>query len=324
MDKLAAIRRPVEKELAHYIELFDEALSHKDDYLGTALAYVRQRRGKMMRPLLVLLVAREVGEVSLPALRSAVTLEILHTASLVHDDIVDESEERRGQASTNSKFGNKVAVLVGDYLLSQALHQSALTGSVRCVDILAHLGSTLSEGEVLQLANIRTEEFSVDAYYDVVRRKTAELFATCAQLGAISQGADDAFVEAARHLGEMIGMGFQIRDDIFDYYDDARIGKPTGNDMHEGKLTLPVLHVLSTTDDAELHAAAKRVRAGKASPADVSLLVEQTKERGGIDYARSVMDDFRTKALDDLAHFSNTEIKTALEGYVDYAIDRNI
>ena len=153
MDVLTAIRRPIEAELSRYKTLFEEALTHQDDYLGSALAYVRQRRGKMMRPILTILVAKNCGEVQTATLRLAVTLELLHTASLVHDDVVDESDERRGQASTNATFGNKVAVLVGDYLLSEALHQSALSGSLRCVDTIARLGGTLSEGEVIQLAN---------------------------------------------------------------------------------------------------------------------------------------------------------------------------
>ena len=167
MDVLTAIRRPVEPDLSRYKLLFDEALTHDDDFLGRALAYIRSRQGKMMRPLLVLLVAAERGAVGESTLRSAVTLELLHTASLVHDDVVDESGERRGQASANAVYGNKVAVLVGDYLLSKALQQSALTGDMRCVNIVARLGGTLSEGEVFQLSNIRSSEFSEAAYFSV-------------------------------------------------------------------------------------------------------------------------------------------------------------
>lgn len=324
MDVLTAIRRPIEAELSRYKTLFEEALTHQDDYLGSALAYVRQRRGKMMRPILTILVAKNCGEVQTATLRLAVTLELLHTASLVHDDVVDESDERRGQASTNATFGNKVAVLVGDYLLSEALHQSALSGSLRCVDTIARLGGTLSEGEVIQLANIRNEVSTEAAYFDVIRRKTAELFATCAELGAFTMGTDEDFVAHARHFGETIGMCFQIRDDIFDYYEDSAIGKPTGNDMREGKLTLPAIYAINTHGDEEIHAVAKRIKQGTATTDDITRMVAFTKENGGIDYARKVMDDFHEKALEDLRCFSNKEVAEALKTYLDYVIGRDL
>lgn len=188
MDKLSAIRRPVEQELAQYKDLFDNALAHEDDFLGQALAYVRQRKGKMMRPILVLLMAKELGVVKINSLRSAVTLELLHTASLVHDDVVDESGERRGQRSVNAVYDNKVAVLVGDYLLSTSLLQASKTGNIQVVEIISHLGGTLSEGEVAQLANIRREAITEEAYFHIIHNKTAALFAACAELGAISAG----------------------------------------------------------------------------------------------------------------------------------------
>lgn len=168
MDKLTAIRRPVEQELTAYKELFDAALTHEDDFLGQALDYVRRRQGKMMRPLLVVLMAKELGKVSVNSLRSAVTLELLHTASLVHDDVVDESGERRGQRSVNAVYDNKVAVLVGDYLLSTSLLQAAQTSNIHVVEIISRLGGTLSEGEVYQLANIRKEHISEEAYFHII------------------------------------------------------------------------------------------------------------------------------------------------------------
>ena len=172
MDKLTAIRRPVEQELTAYKELFDAALAHEDDFLGLALDYVRRRQGKMMRPLLVVLMAKELGKVSVNSLRSAVTLELLHTASLVHDDVVDESGERRGQRSVNAVYDNKVAVLVGDYLLSTSLLQAAQTSNIHVVEIISRLGGTLSEGEVYQLANIRKEHISEEAYFHIIYHKT--------------------------------------------------------------------------------------------------------------------------------------------------------
>lgn len=324
MDELNLIRKPVEQELGDYRRLFEETLTHEDDFLGRALSYIRTRTGKMMRPLLVLLVAKELGEVNASTLRSAVTLELLHTASLVHDDVVDESDERRGQASANAVYGNKVAVLVGDYLLSGALHQSVLTGSLECVDIIARLGGTLSEGEVRQLANIRKEEASEEAYFSVIQRKTAALFAACAKLGAITAGGSREFVDAAEDLGNYIGVCFQIRDDIFDYYEDSKIGKPTGNDMIEGKLTLPVIYALRTADNAEMNAIALKVKRGEVTKGEISRLVEFTKENGGVDYAREVMENYREKAIHCLESFKNGEIKEALTRYVDFVIGRSL
>lgn len=323
MDHLSKIRRPVETDLLRYKRYFDEALTHEDDFLGQALAHVRSRSGKMMRPLLVLLVAKESGEVNEAALRSAVTLELLHTASLVHDDVVDESGERRGVASVNAAFGNKVAVLMGDYLLSSSLRQAALTGDLRCVEIVARLGGTLSEGEVRQLSNIRSAVCSEDTYFSIIRSKTAALFAACARLGALVSGGDDAFVEQAAAFGENVGICFQIRDDIFDYFDAGDIGKPTGNDMSEGKFTLPALYALRTTDDAAIHAAAFRIRRGKATREDIDRLIAFSKSAGGIDYARGMMDEYRGKVLRNLEAFGNSAVREALTAYLDFVIGRD-
>ena len=279
MDKLTAIRRPVEQELTAYKELFDAALAHEDDFLGQALDYVRRRQGKMMRPLLVVLMAKELGKVSVNSLRSAVTLELLHTASLVHDDVVDESGERRGQRSVNAVYDNKVAVLVGDYLLSTSLLQAAQTSNIHVVEIISRLGGTLSEGEVYQLANIRKEHISEEAYFHIIYHKTAALFAACAELGAISAGGNADYVARAKRFGELVGLCFQIRDDIFDYYEDSKIGKPTGNDMLEGKLTLPVIYAIQHADNERVTQLAARVKSGEASAAEIAELVDYTKSR---------------------------------------------
>lgn len=324
MDILSAIRQPVVQELAHYKQLFDSALTHDDDYLGHALAYVCQRKGKMMRPLLVLLVAKELGPVAEASLRSAVTLELLHTASLVHDDVVDESDERRGQRSVNAVFDNKVAVLVGDYLLSTSLLQATRTDNLRVVEIISRLGGTLSEGEVFQLANIRNEELSEEAYFHIIHHKTAALFAACAQLGAISAGGAADYVERATKLGEIIGICFQIRDDIFDYYTDSNVGKPTGNDMLEGKLTLPALYAVNHSGNARAHALALKVKQGEASAEDIAELVDFTKQNGGIDYAEQRMEQLRQEAHALLEHWQNAEIREALTRYIDFVVERKI
>lgn len=324
MDKLTAIRRPVEQELTAYKELFDAALAHEDDFLGQALDYVRRRQGKMMRPLLVVLMAKELGKVSVNSLRSAVTLELLHTASLVHDDVVDESGERRGQRSVNAVYDNKVAVLVGDYLLSTSLLQAAQTSNIHVVEIISRLGGTLSEGEVYQLANIRKEYISEEAYFHIIYHKTAALFAACAELGAISAGGNADYVARAKRFGELVGLCFQIRDDIFDYYEDSKIGKPTGNDMLEGKLTLPVIYAIQHADNERVTQLAARVKSGEASAAEIAELVDYTKSHGGIEYAERRMRELHNEALQLLDAWQNAEVRESLRGYIDFVVDRDL
>lgn len=324
MDKLTAIRRPVEQELTAYKELFDAALAHEDDFLGQALDYVRRRQGKMMRPLLVVLMAKELGKVSVNSLRSAVTLELLHTASLVHDDVVDESGERRGQRSVNAVYDNKVAVLVGDYLLSTSLLQAAQTSNIHVVEIISRLGGTLSEGEVYQLANIRKEHISEEAYFHIIYHKTAALFAACAELGAISAGGNADYVARAKRFGELVGICFQIRDDIFDYYEDSKIGKPTGNDMLEGKLTLPVIYAIQHADNERVTQLAARVKSGEASAAEIAELVDYTKSHGGIEYAERRMRELHNEALQLLDAWQNAEVRESLRGYIDFVVDRDL
>ena len=322
MDILSQIRKPVAEDLARYERLFDSVLDHEDDFLGRALQYVRSRKGKMMRPLLVLLIARECGAVGEKVLHSAVTLELLHTASLVHDDVVDESNERRGQASVNAVYGNQVSVLVGDYLLSKSLQEAAFTGSLRIVDIISRLGGTLSEGEIFQIANIRSEQISEEAYFRIIDHKTAALFAACAELGALSADAGEDFIEKARRFGEIVGICFQIRDDIFDYYSNSEIGKPTGRDMAEGKLTLPVIYALKSTKDAAMLALADKVKKGEADRAEIETLIAFAKQNGGIEYAERRMQELRSQAYAAIASFKNEAVRKSLEQYIDFVIDR--
>ena len=245
MDYLSIIRKPIEGEMSNFVELFGQCLTHEEGLLGQVLSHIRQRGGKRMRPMLILLTAKNYGEISDVTQNAALGLELLHTASLVHDDVVDESSERRGQPSVNASYNNKVAVLVGDYILSTALLRVSLSKNQRIVQHLAELGRTLAAGEILQLSNISNQEITEDVYYQVIEKKTAALFEACSILGAISVGASEDDIEKAKKFGHNIGMIFQIRDDIFDYYDSKEIGKPTGNDMMEGKLTLPVIHALN-------------------------------------------------------------------------------
>jgi octaprenyl-diphosphate synthase len=325
MDYLKLIKQPIEHDLLDFIDLFNQSLTHDDGLLSQALAHIRQRGGKRMRPMLILLMAKNYGLVSSVTQHAAVGLELLHTASLVHDDVVDESTERRGQASVNATYDNKVAVLVGDFILSTALLHVSKTGNQRIVEYLAELGRTLAAGEILQLTNIQNQEISEEVYYQIIKNKTAALFEACASIGALSAGATDDDVERAAQFGQDLGIMFQIRDDIFDYYDSKEIGKPTGNDMAEGKLTLPVIYALNHSHMDSMMTLARKVKQGGVNADEIAVLVEFAKQAGGIEYAEQRMQDYRQQCqryIDD--DVKSESIRLALTSYVDYVIQRNV
>ena len=323
MDYLSTIRKPIEKELINFGELFNQCLSEEEGLLGGVLSHIRQRGGKRMRPILILLTALNYGKISDVTQNSALGLELLHTASLVHDDVVDESSERRGQASVNASYNNKVAVLVGDYILSSALLRVALSNNHRIVQLLADLGRILAAGEILQLSNISNQEISEDVYYQVINKKTAVLFEACSEMGAISAGASEEEIAKARKFGHNVGMIFQIRDDIFDYYDSKEIGKPTGNDMTEGKLTLPVIYALKNSNYESMQTLAKKVKAGTINSDEIAVLVEFTKQSGGIEYAEQKMEEFAKEAQKYIDESVKPELKDAFTAYLEYVIQRN-
>ena len=323
MDYISVIKQPIESELDDFVQLFNESLSHTDGLLQQVLDHIRNRAGKRMRPMLILLMAKNFGRVTDATLHAAVGLELLHTASLVHDDVVDESKQRRGQLSVNAEYDNKVAVLVGDYILSTALLYVSRTHSEIVVRYLSELGRTLSNGEILQLSNIQNEEISEQAYYRVIQQKTAALFEACASIGALSAGASEDDIHQAKLFGSNLGMIFQIRDDIFDYYDNSDIGKPTGNDMTEGKLTLPVIYALNTTRDADMLALARKVKSGDVSREEIERLVEFTKQNGGIEYADKKMWEIHADSVHFLeSEVTDPEVRRSLRGYLDYVIER--
>ena len=325
MDYINQIRQPITTELEDFISMFNSTLSHASGLLSQALDHIKNRGGKRMRPMLILLIAKNFGDVTDVTQRSAIGLELLHTASLVHDDVVDESSQRRGQASVNATYDNKVAVLVGDYILSTALLNVAMTGSKEIVSYLARLGQTLSNGEILQLTNISNQDISEQVYYDVIRQKTAALFEACAGIGTLSVGASPEIVEEAKRFGSNIGMIFQIRDDIFDYYESPEIGKPTGNDMAEGKLTLPVIYAVNNSDDPAIRQLAYKVKEQTVTADEIATLVAYAKEHGGIEYALSRMREFYSQAQDFIDKYvEKQDVRQALQAYLDFMIERKL
>jgi octaprenyl-diphosphate synthase len=324
MDNLSLIKQPILTDLDDFKSLFNQSLTHTDGLLSQALEHIKQRGGKRMRPMLILLMAKNFGKISSITQHAGVGLELLHTASLVHDDVVDESSERRGQASVNAIYDNKVSVLVGDYILSTALLYVSYTGDQRIVQYLAELGRVLASGEILQLSNIQNQQISEEVYYEVIKKKTAALFEACSAIGALSAGATDAQVERAKLFGQNLGIIFQIRDDIFDYYDSKEIGKPTGNDMAEGKLTLPIIYALNKMPMESMLNLAKKVKSGGVNPDEIAVLVEFAKQNGGIEYAEQKMLELRNVCLDFIKNdVTDTEIKQSLTAYVDFVIQRN-
>ena len=320
---LTKICKPVEAEMSQFIELYKASLSSTNVLLNQVIEHVIQKPGKMMRPLLLFLIAKYFGKVTPVAYHAAVSLELLHTATLIHDDVVDESDQRRGQTSVNAAFNNKVAVLSGDFFLATALQQVSLTRNFEIVDIVARLGQVLADGELLQLYNIANNTLSYDVYFDIIKNKTAILFSSCARSGAIAGGADSQLVKEATEFGEYIGLCFQIKDDILDYFESKELGKPTGNDMKEGKLTLPVLYALNSTQDSTYLDIAKKVRFSTATDSEIHQLIEFSKAKGGIDFAYKKIDEIKEKASAFLADAPQSGIISSLQAYLDYVVERN-
>lgn len=322
MDALEFIRQPIEAEMVIYKSVFDSHLTHSNALLNEVLGFIGRRNGKMMRPILTLLAAKLFGNVDDKVINAAAAFEFFHTASLVHDDIVDESEMRRGQASVNGSYDNKAAVLVGDFILATALECACETGDVDLVRVVSSTAQYLSSGELLQLRTVHNQQISEDVYFEIIKEKTAALFAACAESGARMVGASADDFALMKKFGEMVGICFQIRDDIFDYLTDSSIGKPTGNDMKEGKLTLPVIHALYKVGSEEMFAIARKVKNGTVEPQEVQSLVDFTIQNGGIDYANEIMERYASDAKSLLEKYPDSSVKTSLLHYVDYVIGR--
>lgn len=325
MDIIKQIRRPIAEDMEKYKLLFDSYLQHSDPLLHEVFLNISSRKGKMMRPMLTLLVIRLLGGViDDKAMHTAATFEYFHTASLVHDDIVDESVQRRGVKSIHCSYGNKVAVLVGDYLLANGLLCASKVDSPRLVGLVSKAAQALASGEILQLSNVSNQSIDENVYYDIINRKTAALFSACSEAGALRASTDEHVIQNMSLFGHYVGMCFQIRDDIFDYDTSADIGKPTGNDMKEGKLTLPLIYALNHSNDEYMQKLAHKVKSGEISDDEIAELVSFTRSNGGIEYAEHVMRTFADKAKDVLSCYPDGDIKSSLIMYVDYVIMRDL
>jgi len=318
------IKEPIHDEMELFEKKFYESMSSKVALLNRITHYIVNRKGKQMRPMFVFLVAKMVskGKVNDRTYRGASVIELIHTATLVHDDVVDDSNRRRGFFSINALWKNKIAVLVGDYLLSKGLLLSIDNGDFDLLKIISVAVREMSEGELLQIEKARRLDITEAIYYEIIRQKTATLIASCCALGACSVNPDKMEeVQAMRKFGELIGMAFQIKDDLFDYGED-RIGKPTGIDIKEQKMTLPLIYVLNQVSEKEKSWLINSVKNHNKNKKRVKEVITFVKENGGLEYAEKKMKAFQLEALDLLKNYPDSAYKTSLEQMVNYVIDR--
>lgn len=320
---LNTITRPIEKEMAMFNSYFESQFKSDLPLLDSALRYVNEGTGKKMRPILLLLVAKYLGNLNIKMLASASAMEMLHTASLLHDDVIDESDKRRGRPSVNVAYNNSIAVLVGDYILSQSLNNAATTRDYRIVEELSILGKALTRGELMQLDLQRNGSYSEENYISVIKYKTASLFVCCCACAVYSADADTEMLERFRKFGENIGICFQIKDDLFDYYSND-VGKPTGSDMREGKITLPALYVLENSNNPILEPIRAKLTASQfLDENEIGQLIRISIEEGGIGYAENMIERYRSEALALLPDDISDDLREALTAYIDYVIKRD-
>ena len=311
----------IASELAIFEGKFAQSVKSQTPSLDRIMKYIIKRKGKQLRPMFVFLCAKLHGTVNESTYRAAALVELLHTATLVHDDVVDESLERRGFLSINALWKNKIAILVGDYLLSKGLLLSTGAGDFKHLHILSEAVKQMSEGELLQMEKARKLNLKEDIYFEIIRSKTASLLSSACAVGAWSTSNDETVTEKMKKFGEKTGIAFQIKDDLFDYGNDD-IGKPTGNDLKEKKLTLPLIYTLNNIGAIERRKIIYIVRNQNRNPEKIKYVLQKVTETGGIEYAAKKMIEYRDEALNILFEFPESEVRKALEELVRYTTDR--
>jgi octaprenyl-diphosphate synthase len=325
MKPVEKIKAPIRHEMELFESKFKEAMKTQVPLLNRVMDYIIHRKGKQMRPMFVFLTAKMVsnGGFHERTYRGAAIIELIHTATLVHDDVVDDSNRRRGFFSINALWKNKIAVLVGDFLLSKGVLLSVDNEDFDILKLISTAVREMSEGELLQIEKARRLDITEDVYYNIIRQKTASLIASCTAIGAASVGADEKTIEEMRQFGETIGLAFQIKDDLFDYTDD-KIGKPTGIDIKEQKMTLPLIYTLNNCSDKERKWLINSVKNHNKNKKRVKEVIEFVKEHGGIEYTQKQMKNYQQKALNILDNYPDSEYKTALINMLNYVVDRSI
>lgn len=323
MNFIEKIKQPILAELQAFEDVFNTVLKSDNTLLTTVHEYVMQGHGKKLRPILTILAAKLFGEINNTTLYGAFSLELLHTASLVHDDVVDDTMERRGRPSVNARWTNKVAVLSGDYILSKSLHSATTTQNLRILEAISTIGMILPDGELLQLANTKQSAITEEEYLTIIKKKTAMLFATCTEVGGLSVEVDEKSLEHLKKYGEYLGMCFQIKDDIFDYYEDVNIGKPTGNDVRDDKLTLPLIYAIKYSSGKERDEIVQIIDTKDFTTDNINKIMLFAHENGGVDYAIKRMDYYKEMAIKELAELPENSIKTSLIECVEYVAERD-
>lgn len=322
MADLQTIKAPIQTEMDKFQPFFRNFLRSNTRLLDLLLFYLMKQKGKQIRPMLVFLTAKLYGEISEHTYHAATLIELMHTASLVHDDVVDESDKRRGFWSINAIWKNKVAVLVGDYLLARGLLLAVNKKEYKQLEIVSKAVEEMSEGELLQIEKARHLNITEETYYEVIRKKTAALMIACTTAGANSVGAGDADIDRMRLLGEYLGIAFQIRDDLFDYEVNGSFGKPAGNDLKERKITLPLIYALQNSPACERKKMIKLLRLKTKSDADISVLMDFVRNHNGLEYAQKAMAGFVEKSKAILNETPDNEARQSLLDLIDYTISR--
>ena len=322
MIKLEDIREPVSREMKEFDSRFKSVVSSNIPLLNIVTRFVLRKKGKQMRPLFVFLSSRLIGDITESTYTAASLVELMHTATLVHDDVVDESNERRGTFSVNAIWKSKVAVLFGDYLLAQGLLLAVEKKNYDLLEIVSHASREMSEGELLQIQKSRSLNIDMDTYYEVIRKKTASLIASCTACGAKSAGASQEQVDRVYQMGIQIGMAFQIKDDLFDFQPHGLIGKPTGNDIKDKKFTLPLIYALNHADPSRRKSMIRKIKNGNRSQHVVNEVVLFVKDMGGIEFAEAKMQEYKTAAMDILYSFPESPSRSSLRDLVEYTVSR--
>lgn len=323
MEQIKNIQKSLEPELGAMNRIISETLSTPNEMMNRVVRTYLEVKGKQLRPLLVILSAKMLGEVNEEVLSAGAAIEMLHNASLIHDDVVDETTLRRGVPTVNQQWGNQIAVLVGDFFVSNALTAGVRTGNLSIINAIADLGKELSLGEVDQICNAREHVLDRESYFDMIGKKTASLFERCVYMGAKAAGAEEAEIAPLAEYARLLGLCFQIKDDIFDYYDSEQIGKPTGNDLREGKVTLPLIHALLTAPPESAEPMKGLLRVGALEDTDIATLISFARENGGIDHAYETMRSLERRADAIIMRYPESKWREAFREIFNYIIERD-
>ena len=322
MTSLDEIKKTIEPELKRFNVFLEESLKSSMPLLNKILRYVLKQKGKQIRPLFVLLSAKCHGEINENTYRAAAFIELLHTATLIHDDVVDDSDKRRGLFSINALWKNKIAVLVGDYLLSKGMLLALENKDYQMLDTISATVKTMSEGEIYQMEKARRMDITEEDYYEIIKAKTASLISSCCMLGALSVGANESQVEKMRKFGTSAGIAFQIKDDIFDYQINNKTGKPAGNDIQEHKMTLPLIHLLKIVDKSERRSIIRKIKYHGDEAETRMEIIDKVHRNKCLDYAEEKMNRFVQDAMSQLDEINKSEVLASLRELVEFCINR--